>query len=285
MGVRSHELNKNLFRPLEEDEELFGPEILYLSAISALMYLAKANKGGGSKRRFLSKWFDDYGDWLEYSVSTNAAYYLPYYLFKGDNIHQGRGDVFSSKGFRNWHKIKDSFSKHIGRPNSVHNQAKRNCVDLMQQQQSIHASFDKQSDQLNYEYRLRLNASIDAFFRGIEIDVKRLRFFYCKMLQNNNKMTSLDIQKEIVTACKIETIKAIIEDLNGDYFYLLVDKSFDVSRKEQMDIVLRYVDRKGFVMEVFIGLVHVPDTSALSLKKAIVNVLAHHSLSLSSVRV
>nr|XP_016486795.1 PREDICTED: uncharacterized protein LOC107807033 [Nicotiana tabacum] len=95
-------------------------------------------------------------------------------------------------------------------------------------------------------------------------------------------MTSLDIQKEIVTACKIETIKAIIEDLNGDYFYLLVDKSFDVSRKEQMDIVLRYVDRKGFVMEAFIGLVHVPDTSALSLKKAIVNVLAHHSLSLSS---
>ncbi|XP_075107206.1 uncharacterized protein LOC107826082 [Nicotiana tabacum] len=97
-------------------------------------------------------------------------------------------------------------------------------------------------------------------------------------------MASPNIQKEIVTACKIETIKDIIEDLNGDYFSLLVDESFDVSRKEQMAIVLRYVYRKGFVMEAFIGLVHVPDTSALSLKKAMVNVLAHHSLSLSSVR-
>nr|XP_016476798.1 PREDICTED: uncharacterized protein LOC107798335 [Nicotiana tabacum] len=96
-------------------------------------------------------------------------------------------------------------------------------------------------------------------------------------------MTSSDIQKEIVTACKIETIKAIIEDLNGDYFALLVDESIDVSRKEQMAIVLRYVDKKGSVMERFIGIVHVRETSALSLKKVIVDVLVHHSLSLSSI--
>ncbi|KAH0738467.1 hypothetical protein KY290_037172 [Solanum tuberosum] len=51
-----------------------------------------------------------------------------------------------------------------------------------------------------------------------------------------------------------------------------------------MAIVLRYVDNKGFVVEAFIGLVHVKDISALSLKKTIVNVLAQHSLSLSYVR-
>jgi len=44
-------------------------------------------------------------------------------------------------------------------------------------------------------------------------------------------MTSHDIQKDIVTACKIETVKAIIEDINSDYFPLLVDESRDVSRK------------------------------------------------------
>ncbi|XP_075087725.1 uncharacterized protein LOC142169722 [Nicotiana tabacum] len=93
-------------------------------------------------------------------VSTDATYCLPCYLFKGDNIHQGGGDVFSSKGFRNWHKIKDNFSKHIGRSSSVHNQTKRNYEDLIQQQHSIHAVFDKQSDQMKYEYRLRLNSSI-----------------------------------------------------------------------------------------------------------------------------
>ncbi|XP_055814477.1 uncharacterized protein LOC129884154 [Solanum dulcamara] len=97
-------------------------------------------------------------------------------------------------------------------------------------------------------------------------------------------MISSMIQKDIVSACKIETVKVILEELNGDYFALLVDESFDVSRKEQMAIVFRYIDRKGFVMERLIDIVHVQDTSVSSLKEAIVNLLAQHSLSPSSVR-
>ena len=40
MVVRSLEVNKDPFRPKEENEELLGPEVSYLSAIGALMYLA-----------------------------------------------------------------------------------------------------------------------------------------------------------------------------------------------------------------------------------------------------
>nr|XP_016497878.1 PREDICTED: uncharacterized protein LOC107816656 [Nicotiana tabacum] len=182
----------------------------------------------------------------------------------------------------------------------------------MQQQQSIIAEFDKQYDQIKREYWLRLNASVDVVrillnqrfaFRShdesesslnegdfIEIlswyadKCDKIKPFVLKCAPKNNKMTSSDIQKEIVIACKIETIKAIIEDLNGDYFSLLVDESIDVSRKEQMAIVLRYVDKKESVMERFIGIVHVRDTSVLSLKKVIVDLLVHHSLSLSFIR-
>ena len=39
MVVRSLEVNKDPFRPKKENEELLGPEVPYLSAISALMYL------------------------------------------------------------------------------------------------------------------------------------------------------------------------------------------------------------------------------------------------------
>lgn len=98
-----------------------------------------------------------------------------------------------------------------------------------------------------------------------------------------NKMTSHYIQKDIVTACKIEIVKAIIEDINSEYFALFVDESRDVSYKEQMTICLRYIDKLGFMMEAFIGLVHIKDTSVLSLKEAIVDVLAHHFLALSKV--
>jgi len=42
--VRSLEVNKDPFRPPEEDEELLGPETPYLSAIGVLMYLANATR-------------------------------------------------------------------------------------------------------------------------------------------------------------------------------------------------------------------------------------------------
>ena len=40
MVVRSLEVNKDPFRPKEENEELFSPEVPYLNTIGALMYLA-----------------------------------------------------------------------------------------------------------------------------------------------------------------------------------------------------------------------------------------------------
>ncbi|XP_047264324.1 uncharacterized protein LOC124896689 [Capsicum annuum] len=52
------------------------------------------------------------------------------------------------------------------------------------------------------------------------------------------------IQKDIVDACVKEKIKVIMEDLDGDYFGILVDESKDISHKEQMALVLRYVDKK-----------------------------------------
>ncbi|XP_009786661.2 uncharacterized protein [Nicotiana sylvestris] len=233
----------------------------------------------GSMRRFNPKWFDDeYHDWLEYSVSKDASYCLFCYLFKDNNIHQGGGDVFPSIGFKSWHK-KKSFDKHGS--SSIHNESKKKCQDL-RQQRSIQSSFERQSNQLKHEYWIRLTASVNVVrllitqglaFRGHDeskSSLSRGNFlqtlsWYAKVCDNirdyvlehapqNDQMISPIIQKDIVTACKIETTKAIIEELNGDYFALLVDESFDTSRKEKMEI------------------------------SAIVNLLDQHSLSLSYVR-
>ncbi|KAK4724241.1 hypothetical protein R3W88_027020 [Solanum pinnatisectum] len=92
------------------------------------------------------------------------------------------------------------------------------------------------------------------------------------------------IQKEIVDACTKETIKAIIKDLDGDYFGILVDESKDISHKEQMTLVLRYVNKNGELIESFLGIVHVGDTSARSLQKVIYSLLLDHSLCLSRLR-
>ncbi|XP_060190828.1 uncharacterized protein LOC132620145 [Lycium barbarum] len=152
--------------------------------------------------------------------------------------------------------------------------AKKKCEDLMRQEQSIKFVFVNPENKTKLEHKIRLKASIDVVrlllnqrltFRGYHEDESSLN-------------------KDIITSCKLETIKAIMDDLNGDYFSLLVDISCDVSRKGKMSIVLRYVDRWRFVVERFIGIVHVRDTSGLYLKEAIVNYLAQHSLSLSHTR-
>ncbi|XP_057543269.1 uncharacterized protein LOC130821498 [Amaranthus tricolor] len=74
--------------------------------------------------------------------------------------------------------------------------------------------------------------------------------------------------------------------LIGDgYFSILADESSDVSQKEQLALVLRFVNREnGLVVERFLGILHVGDTTALSLKNAIMSLLMEHLLSPSMIR-
>jgi hypothetical protein len=81
-----------------------------------------------------------------------------------------------------------------------------------------------------------------------------------------------------------EVLHAILEENGDDVFCLLVDESRDVSWKEQMAIVLRYVDKFGIVKERFVGLVHVAETTSAHLKSTIDALLANLKLSLKQVR-
>ena len=44
MVVWSLEVDKDLFRPKEDTEDIFGPKVPYLSAIGALLYLSNCTK-------------------------------------------------------------------------------------------------------------------------------------------------------------------------------------------------------------------------------------------------
>jgi hypothetical protein len=79
-------------------------------------------------------------------------------------------------------------------------------------------------------------------------------------------------------------VKSIIEEIGGDVFCILVDESADVSGKEQMAIVLRYVDMLGEIKERLIAVVHVQETSASCLKSNIDYVFNKYGLSYSQVR-
>ncbi|XP_042012262.1 uncharacterized protein LOC121760696 [Salvia splendens] len=78
-------------------------------------------------------------------------------------------------------------------------------------------------------------------------------------------MISPRIQKELANACVSEVTLAIVKDIGDRVFTILVDEARDVSLKEQMSVVLRYVNSEGYVIERFLGGVHVTDTCSHSL--------------------
>ncbi|XP_076936176.1 uncharacterized protein LOC143603180 [Bidens hawaiensis] len=185
-------------------------------------------------------------------------------------------------------RCREKFSNHVGKINSFHNKARKKGKDLLNQAQSIPVAIDKRTDLHKKQYRIRLHASArltkallngSLAFRGHDESEESLYMGnFIEFLKvfgelseeigkvilgnalGNNQMTSPSIQKE------------------------LFDESRDISKKEQMAVVLRYVDKLGFVKQRFIGLVHVMETTALSLKAAIDDLFARHNLSIGRVR-
>ncbi|KAL0885922.1 hypothetical protein Bca101_009905 [Brassica carinata] len=97
-------------------------------------------------------------------------------------------------------------------------------------------------------------------------------------------MVSHKIQTDIVHCFAEEFIESVIQEVGHDIFCLLVDESADVSDKEQMAVVFRFVDKHGIVKERFVGLVHVQETSSLSLKCDVDSLFAKHGLSMKKLR-
>ena len=104
--------------------------------------------------------------------------------------------------------------------------------------------------------------------------MKTLPNLFWKILQE----TSLEIQKEILNILATKVRNKIREEIGDAKFCILVDEALDEYNREQMAIVLRFVNRDGFVQEHFFNVVGVEETSAQTLQKEMCNVLAHHNL-------
>ncbi|XP_047264635.1 zinc finger MYM-type protein 1-like [Capsicum annuum] len=182
--------------------------------------------------------------------------------------------VFTQNGFKGWNKALERFGTHIGEVNRIHNKCFNVMIHLMNQSQSIRTSFDKHFEKEKNESWHHLSASIDVarFLLRLGLSFRG----HDESVSSTNKGIFL----ELLRLCGNINEDVIMEDLDGDYFGILVDESKDISHKEQMTLVLQYVDKKDEVIERFVGVVHVSDTSARSLK----DILLYHSLSPSQIR-
>ncbi|XP_029147089.1 uncharacterized protein [Arachis hypogaea] len=210
---------------------------------------------GSSFRRFNPSWFDDYGNWLEYSISKDAVFCLCYYLVKPEN--EG-GDAFTKKNYQ------------------IHLTATIDCIRFLLRQGLAFRGNDETDDSVNQGNFLELLNFLAQHNEEIDRAFKNAR--------GNLKLRAPSIQKDIVRAAASETTKAIVNDLGDELFAVLVDEAREISIKEQMSVCLRYVNKEGQVREHFLGLVYVSSTNALSLKLALESLLETYNLSLSRVR-
>ncbi|XP_025820787.1 zinc finger MYM-type protein 1-like [Panicum hallii] len=263
-------------------------------------------------RSFQKKWFKQY-NWLEYSVEKNKAYCFYCYVFRHDRIEEKFGhDVFTKVGFSQWKNGYLALPKHVGGPSSILNFAATSYHDFDNQRSSVRnrVSTHTKDALVKHETQVEASLSIVAYlalqgepFRGYDEtstsldkgnflemldwykerneEVKRALDELCP---KNAKMTSGTIQKDLANSCAQAITKAIKEEMGGCLFSILIDESRDISIKEQMTIVVRFVNKKGEVIERFLGIKHIKDTTSESLKKALLEVLNDHGLVVANIQ-
>ncbi|KAF8408678.1 hypothetical protein HHK36_004741 [Tetracentron sinense] len=157
---------------------------------------------------------------------------------------------------------------------------------------------DTQSEGLNVSVRMAEELfvtnkeSADSNDKGNSIELLQFLADHNESIKNvvlehaskNLKLIAPDIQKDILSAAVNETINTIINEVGDSLFAVLIDESRDVSIKEQMVVVLRYVDKRRSVTEHFLGIVHITETTVVSLKVAIDELFTKNGLSITRLR-
>ena len=75
------------------------------------------------------------------------------------------------------------------------------------------------------------------------------------MLENapgNAKYIAPSAQQEILSLLSRKVQKTIREEIGNSKFCIMVDESRDESKKEQMALVLRFVNKEGLISERFL---------------------------------
>lgn len=223
-----------------------------------------------TRRCFRAAWFDDY-DWLEYSVSKDAAYCFYCFLFRREAEHEKFGHVvFSKTGYDTWKNAANrGFPDHCRAVNGCHNKARKCADDFRNQRTSVSRRFESNTIDAERRYEVRVTAALDIArfliaqghaFRGHDESATSLnKGNFLEMLDwykkrnnevraafddycpQNARMTSHHIQKDLTLSCAKEIIKVIKDEIGDNLFSVLIDESRDISIAEQMAVIVRLV--------------------------------------------
>lgn len=259
-------------------------------------------------RKFRKEWYGIY-EWLEYSPTIDRAFCFTCHAFAGN---ESKTDTFQVTGFANWKKATEKFREH--QKSSVHIPAglkikshqqtlktgsiatqissehakrvdenreylKKICETLLFCCRSGislrgHDETDESENRGNFLQLMDLRATDNQLINRLY--KKRERFYNYVHSQHQNELINI-----MAGQVKSDIIQRVQE---AGIFALIADETQDISRHEQVAVVLRSVDRDLGIHESFIGFYRTDRTDGESLALLLKNVLTSFDLDIGNLR-
>ena len=272
-----------------------------------ISFPARSFGGKGRPRAFNSEWYSSYS-WLEYSVERDAAFCYPCRFFELRGTRSEK--IFTRIGFRDWKHAKGK-SGTLTAHNvcSTHKQAMC-CWSSYTKNFEGHSSIvhrletAREKTKSNRYYIKSLaeilllcarqelairghKESSESQNKGNFLEILHLLVAHDPILKekffnnpHNATYTSPDIQNQLLEVMgdisRDEVCKAV---RNAGFFSLLGDETKDISKVEQLAIVVRYVDIKtASIYERFLTYVPLHSLTADSLTKELLDTLVKYHL-------
>ncbi|XP_076348019.1 zinc finger MYM-type protein 1-like, partial [Tachypleus tridentatus] len=269
-----------------------GPTSLDLKRYPATEY-------SGQSRSLNKNWRDQHS-WLDYSVTQDAAFCFACRLFSHTHFSKTEKS-FIHEGFRNWKKATTSLKSHDN--SAGHKFAMQAWAEFKLQKTKcarIQHALDTNHAKTVEENRHYIRAVIDALLytacqneaqrghregsqsnnRGNFLELLDMIFRYDEIVKKklsgpgNAKYMHHDIQNELLDIIAGMIRKNISKEImKAEHFALMVDETKDVSKQEQLSIMVRYHHQQS-LHEEFLDFTGAEGLDADSLLKKIMETLA-----------
>ena len=251
----------------------------------------------GRKRCFLPRWYRSH-NWLEYSPITDKMYCFICRAF-GHTVPGTSGKLdtaFTTVGTQGqrWKKATTLLSKH--QSSLVHKQSALSYAEFLTSipiNHQLDQASAKSSSRLQKQQETNreiLHRIIDVILllghplrghrenneshnRGLFLEITQLLAKYDGLLKahfedgpRNARYTSMTIQNDLISAIYHNMISLLKEEFSGIvYFSIMMDEASDLSHKEQVSIVVRYVDSQYVIQERLVDVESTDSTTAEAL--------------------
>ncbi|KDO37694.1 hypothetical protein CISIN_1g037929mg, partial [Citrus sinensis] len=264
--------------PIDKREDV---RIAYINMRSFQPELQKylSTKHGMQNRRFQFSWFSKFR-WFEYSVSKDKTFCFSCFLFHDAStkydafIADGSHGSFHNAAMVKWSNLNDP-SRHIDKRMNAQS-SKQVLENRLRLKTLIIATkwLTKQACAFGGHNELVNSLNHEKFIKLIKLLATMNKEINKIVLENalkNAQYIALKIQKELLNILANKVQHKIHEEIRDAKFCILVDEALDESHKEQMAIILRYIDCDGFIRECFFEVVNVDNIKASLLKNEICN--------------